>query len=158
MNCREAQQQIFTERDGALSLEGRTALDGHLAHCDACRKIRADLAAALVYWKTEADAVAVPDGEREWHAVRRKIRGADVAPRSRLKLLSWVALPLGIAAAVAFVILRPIPPSDEAAAAAVPQVARVDSVETPGNNASTMVIVDQKSGWLIVWASDGKSG
>jgi hypothetical protein len=38
--------------------------------------------------------------------------------------------------------------------------ARADAVEAPGGNASTMVFVDDRSGWLIVWASDsgGRSG
>jgi hypothetical protein len=39
-----------------------------------------------------------------------------------------------------------------------PHVARADAVVAPGNNASTMVFVDDKSGWLIVWASDAKRG
>jgi hypothetical protein len=33
-------------------------------------------------------------------------------------------------------------------------MASAESVEAPGDPASTMVFVDEKSGWLIVWASD----
>jgi hypothetical protein len=38
------------------------------------------------------------------------------------------------------------------------QASRADSIEVPGSNASTMVYVDDKSGWLFVWASDLKQG
>jgi hypothetical protein len=44
-------------------------------------------------------------------------------------------------------------PNSRVVASTEPSV-RADFVEAPGRNASTMVIVDDKSGWLIVWASD----
>ena len=158
MNCREAQQQIFAERDGATSPEERAALDRHLAHCDACQKVSADLAAALVYWQTGAANTGVPDAEREWQAVRRRIRGGPTAPSPRVRpsLLGWVAVPLAAAAALVFAVFRdPAPTAGTLdAAPVVPQVARVDSVEAPGSDASTMVYVDDKSGWVIVLASD----
>ena len=40
------------------------------------------------------------------------------------------------------------------AAAHEARVARADFVEAPGAKASTMVYVDDKSGWLFVVASD----
>lgn len=163
MNCREAQSRIFAERDGALDGNEHAALDGHLAECDACRKVRDGLAAAVTAWRNDATAVQVPDAEREWHAVRRRIR-SESAPTARRPLFTWLVLPLGVAAAaaVAFTLFVPstVPTVVPAPIADATQVARVDAVEAPGNNASTMVFVDEKSGWLIVWASDAapKSG
>ena len=164
MNCREAQPQIFAERDGALDNLQRAALDGHLAQCDACRRIRDDLAAALTVWRTEVVNVTVPDSEREWHAVRRRIQGgpeagAERTSRPRRNPFTWMMLPLGAvgAAAVAFFVIPTNPPPAAPDVPLVAQTARADSVEAPGNNASTMVFVDDKSGWLIVWASDARA-
>lgn len=169
MNCREAQPQIFAERDGALDPVQRAALDGHLAHCDACRRVRDEFSAVFTAWRVDAIRVAVPDAEREWHAVRRRIRGgaetgAARPARPRRNLFTWIAVPLGAAAAVAVALFvtQPAPTTPVAVQHAVqhttPHVARADSVEAPGNNASTTVFVDDKSGWLIVWASDTKRG
>ena len=163
MNCREAQPQIFAERDGTLNDVQRAELNGHLAQCDSCRRVRDDLSAALVTWRIEATQVSVPDAEREWHAVRRQIRGGVQAGatgnvRSRRNLFTWIAVPLGAAAALAVALFvspqvtstRPVDASPRV------QAARANSVDAPGNNASTMVFVDDKSGWLIVWASDAQ--
>jgi len=153
MNCREAQDQILTASDGLRAEGSRADLASHLAGCAGCRRIQNDLEAALSTWRTEVATVAVPDAEREWHAVRRRIRGAgdaaQSAPRSRRSLYTWIALPLGAAAAAALALLiSPSPRFDPE------PIAHVDSVEAPGNNASTLVFVDDQSGWLIVWASD----
>lgn len=153
MNCREAHNRILAERDGALEESSRAALAGHLADCAGCRRVRDDLTATLSAWRTEVANVTVPDAEREWYAVRRRMRGgetgADRPARSRRSLFTWIALPLGAAAAAALALF--ISPSARFDPA---PIAHVDSVETPGNNASTLVFVDDKSGWLIVWASD----
>ena len=156
MNCREAQSQIFAERDGALETTQRAALDSHLAQCDGCRQTREELTAALITWRTAVSHVTVPNAEREWQAVRRRIRGgmepgAERASRPRRNLLAWIALPLGGVAAVALALL--VSPQDRPtvqASAPVPP----NSVEVAGDDATTMVFVDEKSGWLFVLASD----
>ena len=161
MNCREAQNQIFAERDGAPDDTRRAALAGHVAECPRCRKIRDDLAAAFIQWRTEVEKTPVPDADREWYAVRRRIRGgveagAEVIVRPRRNLLTWIAIPVGAAAALALsfsVVLRNSPPTPVPTTQATKHVASVDSVET-GKNSSPMVFVDDKSGWVIVWASD----
>ena len=79
MTCREAQSHLFTERDGALDKHQRAALDGHLAQCDGCRRVQENLTTVLTVWRTEVRQVAVPDAEREWYAVRRRIRGGEEA-------------------------------------------------------------------------------
>lgn len=161
MNCREAQSQLYAEGTGAPNEASRAALAAHLEGCAGCRRIRDDLAAALTTWRTETAQLAVPDAEREWHAVRRRIRGGDAANLAdtgrRRSWLAWLTLPLGAAAAAAIAVFVSLPPEKPQAPATVPvpaHTARADFVEAPGNNASTMVFVDDKSGWLIVWASD----
>jgi len=163
MNCREAQSQLYADGARAPTETSRAALAAHLEGCAGCRRIRDDLAAALTTWRTGTVALAVPDAEREWHAVRRRIRGGDAAPLAdtgrRRSRLAWLTLPLGAAAAAAIAIFISLPAEKPQPAAAVSvsvpaHTARADFVEAPGNNASTMVFVDDQSGWLIVWASD----
>jgi hypothetical protein len=158
MNCREAQTQIFAERDGALAENERAALVSHVAQCGDCRRIREDLATALAHWKTTAQNTLVPDAEREWHAVRRKIRGGVAAGEVRLTprrpgLLTWLTVPLAAAGALALALFISVPTGPQPEAV-TPQVARAESVEVSGRSASTMVTVDEQSGWLIVRASD----
>src|SRR3954466_11888028 len=134
MNCREAQDQVFAERDGALDSTQRAALDSHVAGCATCRRIRADLATAFTLWRVEVEKVVVPDAEREWHAVRRRIRGGaeagtETTARPRRNLVPWLAVPLGAAAAtaVALFVATPTPPVI-VHSAPVPHTARADSI------------------------------
>ncbi|MES2692143.1 MAG: zf-HC2 domain-containing protein [Verrucomicrobiota bacterium] len=165
MNCNEAQDRLFADRDGAPETTPRAALDAHVAQCAACRRISDDLTAALTTWRDTAARTPVPDVEREWHAVRRIIRGGveagttvKLAPRRR-NFIPWLAVPVGAAAAIAgalYVASTGSTPSVPSPSPSVTtHVARADSVEVPGN-ASTMVYVDDKSGWLVVWANDNQ--
>jgi len=159
MNCREAQNHILAERDGALAETERAALMSHVEHCGDCQRIRADLISALTHWKMRAQAVVVPDAEREWHAVRRQLRGGVEAGEVRLTprrpgWLTWLTVPLAAASALALALFISLPSGEGPAASPAPHVARAESVQAPGRNTSTMVYVDDKSGWLIVWASD----
>jgi hypothetical protein len=123
------------------------------------------LAAAIESWRTETVRVRVPSADREWQALRRRIRGGAEAagaatPSTRRMSFAWLALPLA-AAVVALVLVLPFRHSSgPGPGLSATAVARADAVEAPGKNASTMVFVDDRSGWLIVWASDadGKSG
>jgi hypothetical protein len=156
MNCREAQSQILTPPEGVPDPSRHALLEGHLAHCAGCRRVRDDLAAALTSWRTDVAQAVVPDPEKEWYAVRRRIRGGAETGRTdarpRRTLLTWIALPLGAAAAAAVALF--VAPQFQSGTLSPAAIAHVDSVEAPGNNASTLVFVDDKSGWLIVWASD----
>jgi|SRR5687767_14441391 len=157
MNCREAQSQLFAERDGALDTTQRAGLEDHLLHCGDCRRIRENLTAVIATWRTEVYQAPVPNAEREWHAVRRRIRGGDEAGAthsspSRRNLFTWLAIPIGAAAAIAMAVLVVAPPATPDQA--VTQMAQANTVEVTGDNATTMVFVDDKSGWLFVWASD----
>lgn len=160
MNCRQAQDHLFADR-GALENDQRAALDAHVATCPACQRINANLTAALTDWRRAAELAPVPDSEREWHAVRRKIRGGaeagttgTLAP-ARRRFLPWLALPLGAAAAIATALYVASDPTQAPAGGTHGIVARADFVEAPGA-AQTMVYVDEKSGWLVVYAKDNQ--
>jgi hypothetical protein len=165
MNCREAQSHLFSERDNALDNHQRVALDGHLAQCDGCRRVREDLTTALTVWRVTTVKVATPDAEREWHAVRRRIRGGGEAgavrtTRPRRNLFSFIAVPLGAAAAIALALfVSPKVSSELPAESHVgANVARAHAIEVSGTNAPAMVFVDDKSGWTFVWATEANSG
>ncbi|MBL9199212.1 MAG: hypothetical protein JNL39_01845 [Opitutaceae bacterium] len=156
MNCREVQDRLCSAPDAAPDSSDGVALEAHVAHCAACRRVRDDLTAALAAWRSDVARIEVPDAEREWHAVRRRIRGGEAAPSSRWDLGGWLGLPLAVAAAaaVAVVMVSPSATTPEVALPVGEPIARAENVEAPGAGASTMVFVDDKSGWLIVWASD----
>jgi hypothetical protein len=157
MNCREAQSYLFADRDDVLETQ-RVALDSHVAECTGCRRMRENLGAALTAWRVEVHQTTVPNVEREWYAVRRRIRGGVESGEVRLEpsrrnLFTWFAVPVGAAAALAFAFFV-MPSSTNPVAEHAEHVARANSVQVPGNNAATMVFVDDKSGWLFVLASD----
>lgn len=165
MNCHEVKNHLFAGSDGALNATERAALDAHCATCADCRRTRDDLAAALTTWRAESARAPLPDVEREWHAVRRKIRGgleagSTVTLERPRRLFTWIAVPVMAAAAAALTFYMGSGSEREATLASTspsttPQIARADSVEVPGK-ASTTVYVDEKSGWLVVWATDPK--
>lgn len=167
MTCREAQHQLFSSDSRASAAHAepgaaasdRAQLDAHVASCADCRRMQASLNAVLHDWRKTTADVAVPDSEREWQAVRRRIRNGDTpaaSPSSR-RVLPWLALPLAAAAAIALLFVDPPGASRSPASptASGAQIARADSVEVPGG-ASPLVYVDDKSGWLIVWANDAR--
>lgn len=164
MTCREARHLLFSSDSRASAAPAEAgaggpspaALDAHLAACPHCRQVSQVLRATITDWRTDASAVAVPAAEREWLELRRRIhRGAaeERRPLAR-RLLPWVALPLAAAAALAVLLVDRSGPA-LSSAGPTPAVARADSVEVPGG-ASPLVYVDDKSGWLIVWASDAR--
>lgn len=153
MNCRQAEHDLFAGRDGSLAETRRAALAEHLATCAACRQLQENLAAAVESWRAGERAVAVPDAEVEWREVRRRLRRA-AAPVRRPPLL-W-AVPLGAAAAVVLGLGLHHEfgaPGTTAArvAAAVPPAAAVNAF-APAS--STVVYVDDQSGWTFVWGAD----
>jgi anti-sigma factor RsiW len=166
MSCSHAQRLIFAERDGSLDSTQRARLDEHLARCPTCGQMRAGLARTVESWRQSTANVTVPPVSPEWHSLRRKLReeksrGWFRFPRPAT--LAWISLPTAAAAALAFAFYSPQvtapPPSPLAvkANAKATGLARAVFVDVPGNSASTMVYVDNTSGWLVVWAdSPGK--
>ena len=160
MNCRSVQRLLSAERDGASAPSGRAALASHLAECADCRRFQTVIAEAPEAWRSSTASVMVPDGERAWQAVRREIRsgGVTTGATSTPWFARW-ALPVGAAAALAVVAVV-LAPRWRSVPVTAPVVARADFVEV-GGASSPLVYVDDKSGWLVVWAPDAahpKSG
>ncbi len=156
MNCHSAQRLLSAERDGALPPGERAGLAAHVAGCAECRRFEVRLAEVAAGLKTAAAQVVVPDEERAWHDIRRELRATPSVARAWWNLGRW-ALPLGAAAALAAVAVIGPSWTDEDGSQLV---ARAEFVEVSGD-ASSMVYVDDKSGWLVVWASaepGGKGG
>lgn len=155
MNCRDAERQIFAERDGALESSQRAALAEHVAQCAACRQTRNVLSAAISSWRSSTQAAPMPDPTREWEALRREIRGgipAVAQATQRRNLVPWLALPVGAAAALAVVLMTNQPAPVPAPAR---QIAKTEAVEVSAGDGS-VVYVDDKSGWVVVWEGDSQ--
>lgn len=154
MNCREAEQQLFASPEGAGDGSQRAALATHLATCAACRQLSATLTAALGSLRDDARRVAVPDADRAWYDVRRAIRGAETAPRRR-SWVGWIGIPA--AAAVALAAALYLAPQSESGAALGNKVhvASAPTAHSPtAASDSTVIYVDDKSGWTFVLAAD----
>lgn len=160
MNCHEAQNALFADRDDPLAASQRVALEAHVATCAECQRVRDGLASALSTWRHQVAATAVPDAEREWHAVRRRIRSGDTAGAGRTRggRFSWFALPLSAAAAALAVALYVGPFSLRTPEASSPgaHLARTNA-NASETIASNLVFVDDKSGWLVVWSNESNS-
>jgi hypothetical protein len=158
MNCSAAQHFLSADRADALASDPSqgAALTAHLAGCAACRRFQSNLSQGLEGWKKQVAMIETPDVERAWQDIRREIRLSTPEPRRRAYGLGRWALPLGAAAVLAVlsaVAPRWFNPSGPAMIPMVEAAARADFVEVP-NDASSMVYVDDRSGWLVVWAVD----
>lgn len=153
MNCRAAQRLLSADRDDTLASSERAALEAHVAGCADCRRERAVVAGAVESWRAASKRVAIPDSERAWQDIRREIRttGPTNSPEHR-GLPRWV-FPAVVAAALVFAAtLAPRWLSDAGPPATNRlEIARADFVET-ASDTSSMVYVDDKSGWLVIWA------
>ncbi|MBI5771472.1 MAG: zf-HC2 domain-containing protein [Verrucomicrobia bacterium] len=163
MNCQTAQKLLSAERDETLGAEVRASLDAHVAGCDACRKLRVVLAESAAAWRVNTAAVRVPDERLEWQRLRRRLDGAaDEAPaeaRSAWRLFSWRgATILGAAAAVMLGFFFTPRGGEPSVVTGNAVVAVTDSVEVGSDASAAMVFVDDKSGWLVVWAAGASDG
>ncbi len=151
MNCREAENYLFAERDGALDANQRAALSAHVTECAGCRRIRNQLAEALQSLASTTQTVRVPDADLEWQKLRREIRGAHAEPRR--SLATWLGVPLAAAAAIALGLY--VAPGGHRSAP-THDTTEVIAQEAPAANGatSTVVYVDDNSGWTFVWAPD----
>jgi anti-sigma factor RsiW len=155
MNCREAEHSLFAERDGALDETQRAALVSHVDECSACRLLRQNLTVALAELQASSRQSSLPDVELEWQKLRREIRGGATAQMaaSRRSPITWFALPLAAAAALAIAFfVTPGTQKSDFSATPTAKIAQATSA-SESEPASTMVFVDDKSGWTFVWAS-----
>lgn len=161
MNCHSAQPLLSAERDGTPPSRERADLEAHVAGCAECLRFRRMLTEAGDHLRTTAAQVKVPDEERAWQDIHREIRALKPeAARPWWQLGRWT-MPLGaVAAAVAVMAVFAPDFLDDGGGDDAPEsaVARAEFVEV-ADNASSVVYVDDKSGWLVVWADPGaKSG
>lgn len=142
---------MIAARDGAPA-DKRTALPAHLAGCPSCRQLHAALAESSEALRDSANQVALPDAAEEWLEIRSRIRKPPPTAARRLNLFPILGVPL--AAAAAFVIAFIAMPQWFGGQAGVSQSqsARAEFVEVPGSESTTVVFVDEPSGWLVVWA------
>jgi anti-sigma factor RsiW len=156
MNCREAENLIFAARDGALDQNQRAALASHLTQCPACQAMQAELESAAVSWRAADAATRVPVVEREWHAIRRRIRADEPAAASSsgrwLRPALWGFAAAAAALAFALFVSPRWLPQDSTATSG--DAAYVSYVKVFNTSAETMVYEDAESGWLVVWVSD----
>ncbi len=156
MNCRAAERLMSAERDGTLSPTERVALEAHVAGCASCHQAREAIAAAAASWRARDARIATPDVERAWHAIRRQMRADEAAPKSTaarwwMRAL-WTGIPAVGAAALALVVWSRgrLPVVDpETAAASWAQFVEVD-----GGSSTPTVMIDEASGWVVVWAGE----
>lgn len=173
MNCRDTEQLLQAERDGALPDNRRADLERHLAECPACREFRSRLSQVSEFVRSEAAGVRVPDADAEWRRLQVRMHGDEVRlPRKRrLAPVYWLGAPIAAAAALALALLSPsrVPPGgatdtagDAPALVATLAIgpddapASAEYVEFANTDASPMIYVDKESGWLVVWAVDAK--
>lgn len=165
MSCEQTQRLIFAERDGALNSQQRVELERHLERCPGCARMRHELTRSIGNWRASTEKVDVPHAAIEWQALHRTIhaekkRGWFRFPRPAT--LAWLGLPVTAAAALAVIFYSRRPevsaPPGKTAAAKAPALASADFVDVPSNSASTMVYVDNSSGWLVVWADTPGKG
>ena len=159
MKCHDVERLGFDAQERNLGDVQRADLAEHLLACDACRQSSERIRAALDAWRSTTANTPLPDVSREWQAVRRRrLSTTDtdaIASRpQRSPFLAWLAIPVAAAAAIAiamFIIPQgpPASPADGARDALARAQPAVDSATAP-----TVVFVDEKSGWLVVWATD----
>lgn len=154
MNCREAEEYIFAERDGALDDTRHAALASHLQECAGCRRVRNDLEAFVATWRGADAAVRVPDADIEWHKLRRALNRSP--ERAHVSWTRWIAIPGAVAAAAAIALY--VAP-DRSGAGLHSNTGTVvarheNATASSAAAASTVVYVDDKSGWTFVWEPD----
>jgi predicted anti-sigma-YlaC factor YlaD len=157
MNCHAVQQLLSAERDQTLGADAHGSIEAHLAECPACRKMRLTLAETAIAWRTTTARMRVPDERLEWQRLRRRLngdtarearpaRGIFTLGRSATFAAAAAVIALGLFVAPAWLHQTPVPNASP--------VATTDFVEVGGDASSAMVFVDDKSGWLVVWAAD----
>lgn len=160
-SCQHITSLLIAEPDGRLTPAEQAEIEGHVAECAACRQQRAMLAAIPASLQAVTQSVSTPNPQQEWMRLRSQLpkqrsQGKRQTPKTPF-WLQW-SFPLGAAAAAVVVALvTHFRYSDRISLEQrSATVARAEYVQAE-NADSTLVYVDQESGWLIVWAdSSGK--
>jgi predicted anti-sigma-YlaC factor YlaD len=151
MKCRQAERHLACERDSALDEVQRAALARHITECASCRRMKESLTIAVEGWRAGAEEVRVPDAEIEWQNIRRQIRGGQV--KEQRSLVAWLGISIGAAATVAVGLFFIPTARNGGTAMETATVAARESgstITSRAQEASTVVFVDDKSGWTFV--------
>ena len=152
--CRDITDLLIAELDGALAPAELARVEAHVAGCALCRRQRALLAATPVALREATAAIPTPDADREWARLSQRIRETDASrPGAALvrRTATWVWSATAAAVVIAIGLFNlPTGPTGSLASA------RADYVQAEGTT-STLVYVDQESGWLIVWADSASA-
>lgn len=152
MKCLEAQQLLALAPDGELTELQLAALEQHNVTCLACREFAQQQHKASGVLRRDTALVALPEIEAEVRAVRVRLSAKQPARLGKLAPVLWIGASLAAAAALVFAFLgshlAPHPTTSPSAASAL-----VNYIVPGDPDASTVVYVDQASGWLVVWAS-----
>ncbi|MEZ5277011.1 MAG: zf-HC2 domain-containing protein [Opitutaceae bacterium] len=150
MNCRQAEKALSRHLDGELPEARVEALERHLSECATCRDTAAAWAGYGEAMKAGAPAPR-PDPIAAWYDIRRTLRNreesrpAETVPAWWARPLPWVGTAAALALlAVGYLSLRQTDPRPSTGTT-------VEYVETGLPDASTLVYVDDESGWTIVW-------
>lgn len=151
MNCRQAEIALSRHLDGELSAREMTRLEAHLSACPDCRRTASEwseIGSAL----RAAGPARTPDPARAWQSIHRTIRQDDgttvpavIRPRWRTTL-PWAGLAAAAVLALAILFVPGGPGSEPS-----PFSSSIEFVETDLPGASTVVYLDDESGWTIVW-------
>ncbi|HRE81024.1 MAG TPA: zf-HC2 domain-containing protein [Opitutaceae bacterium] len=164
-SCQHITSLLIAGPDRRLTPAEQAEIEGHVVQCAACRQQRALLAAIPASLQTVTQAVSTPNPQQEWMRLRSQLPKQSREGKSqRRKTPFWLqwSFPIGAAAtAVVVALVTHLRYSDRVSTERLAAtVARADYVQAE-NADSTLVYVDQESGWLIVWAdssSKDKSG
>lgn len=142
-----------------MSESERAALSQHLAQCEDCRSYQLALPEVAAAIRAEADSVSLPDVAAEWSTLQSRLNSPARSSTGKRRLSApvlWLGAPLAAAAGLAFLFINPSQETTvkETALSDDTMVTHVDYVKSGDPNASTMVYVDQDSGWLVVWATN----
>jgi anti-sigma factor RsiW len=156
MNCNQAEKALSRYLDGELPAGEVADLEQHLASCSSCRETADEWQG---YGETlRADAPErTPDPTKAWHDIRRSLRNRE-NPITPTTSRPWWIRPLPWTGAAATVALFTIgyffgfSPSSE-----FPKGNTVEYVDTDLPGASTVVYVDDETGWNIVWVLESES-
>lgn len=154
MNCRQAHDHIFIGTDDKSRSGNREELQTHLTECADCRAIFESLELAFTSWRADHSGSRVPDADLEWQKLRRRLQESQARPQR--SILAWMSIPIGAAAALAIGLFVANGPSTS-----TPQMANSPAAPTSHSvpaSGSTIVYVDDQSGWTFVLSSEGDAG
>lgn len=156
MNCRQAEKALSRHLDDELPADEVATLEEHLATCSACRETATEWRGLGQAMRAEAPD-EIPDPTKAWHDIRRTLRNRE-APAIRANRRPWWSHPLPWAGAGATIALLAVGYLlQDSPASQFQNGSTVEYIDTELPGASTVVYVDDETGWNIVWVLESES-